>query len=203
MGIQLNTIRGQAQVLAANANEIVSNGLIKLTSAGAANGCRLSFLTGFVGAAATGHFEHGPGANLWESVGTAAIGAAAGTAISGADANANTLTVTSHGFTNGQSVAVYSTGDYPTGITSDLIYYVEVVDASTVRLHKYSPRPTGQLVSISDAGTSAVMVPVSAHTVSVNPVADSVAPLFGAARARIAAGAGEVQVLAVIIAQGE
>lgn len=204
MGIQLNAIKGQPQILAANSVSTVSNGFIKLTTSGANQGLRLSFLTGYVAASASGSLEHGPGANIWESVGSAAtIAVASGTSISGADANADTITVTSHGLSSGDPVAIYAPGGtLPTGLDASLIYYVDVVDANTLRLYKFSPAPNGQIASITDAGASAVLVPVSAHTVAIDVSAIG-APLFGAARARISTGAGEVQLLSVIVAQSE
>lgn len=203
MGIQLNAVKGGAKIVAASSNEVVSNGFIKLTSGGATQGLRLSFLTGFVGAAATGEMEHGPGANIWESLSTRAIAPAAGISVSGADTVAHTLTVTAHGLSDGQAVAVYGgAGSVPGGTLDSIIYYAKVVDANTVSLYQFSPAPTGQLAHITSAGSSAVLVPVSAHTIPVDVSALS-APLFGAARARLATGAGAVQLLSVVIAQPE
>lgn len=204
MGIQLNTIKGQARIVAASSTETVSDGYIKLTSGGACQGLRLSFLTGYVEAAASGSLEHGPGANIWEQAGTSAtIAQSLGVSISAADANANTLTVTAHGLSDGDPVAVYApAGTMPSNVTSSHIYYAEVIDANTVRLHKYSPKPNGQPVDILDAGSSALLIPVVAHTVAIDVSAIG-APLFGAARARIATGAGDVQLLSVVVSQSE
>lgn len=58
------------------------------------------------------------------------------------DADVNTsadrITVTGHGFTNGDAVKLFSTGTLPTGVAHLRQYYAKVIDANTLELHRDS-----------------------------------------------------------------
>lgn len=63
------------------------------------------------------------------------------------DADADTLSIPSHGFTDGAIVTLTTTGTLPAGLAAATDYTVKVVDANTIQLYE-----SGSLVDITDEG---------------------------------------------------
>jgi len=93
---------------------------------------------------------------------------AAATNVSGAvDSDADTLTLTSHGLTNGDPVT-YSSGVNVAlgGLTSGNVYYVKVINSNTVQLYKEYALST--LINISSSATGTHTLTISAVNVTGN-----------------------------------
>ena len=65
------------------------------------------------------------------------------------NASTDRITVTAHGFTNGQQVKLWSEGTLPTGIAHLRSYFVKVIDADTLELYRQSGLTT--LINITAA----------------------------------------------------
>jgi hypothetical protein len=209
MGIQLNTIKtGSSPLVPASTTQVVSDKAMKLTGAGARS-LKLTFVTGKVGAAATGRLEHSPiGNGLWSVVRTVAIGTSTDVTISGVNTSTGELTAVGHGLSEGQLVSVSSTGEIPASLSSTSMYYVSVVDASTIKLYSFAPASDGGTLAVpSTAGTGTIELSVvAAHTISIDagvPADAALLPLFAAARASVVSGAGICNVLRVVLTQAE
>lgn len=209
MGIQLNTVKtGSNPLVPASATQVVSDKSMKLTASGARS-LKLTFVTGKVGAAATGRLEHSPiGNGLWSVVKTVAIGASSDVTISAVNTSNGELTSAAHGLSEGQLVAISSSAEVPAGLSSSSIYHVNVVDVNTVKLYSFGPANEGGTPAVpSSAGSGTIeLSAVVAHTISLDhslPADQSLVPLFAAARASVAAGAGVCNVLKVVLTQAE
>lgn len=209
MGIQLNTVKtGSNPIVPASTTQVVSDKAMKLTGAGARS-LKLTFVTGKVGAAATGRLEHSPiGNGLWSVVKSVAIGASTDVTVTAVNTSTGELTATGHGYAEGDLVSISSSGEVPAGLSANFLYHVNVVDANTVKLFSFGAAGEGgTLATPSSAGSGTIeLSSVVAHTVSVDSalLADqSLVPLFAAARASVVTGAGICNVLRVVLTQAE
>lgn len=64
--------------------------------------------------------------------------------------NATYLTITSHGLSNNQAVQLSTTDTLPLGLSSDITYYVNVVNANTIEL---KPTTIGSAIILSSNGS--------------------------------------------------
>lgn len=69
------------------------------------------------------------------------------------------LTITSHGFVDGDAVRISSTGSIPGGLQSDDIYYVKVVDGDTIKLcHDLADVYNNSPMNLTSAGSGTITV---------------------------------------------
>jgi hypothetical protein len=101
----------------------------------------------------TGKLAHSSGYNIWSNTNTVTITASTDKTISSVDTSANTLTSTTHGFVEDQAVVLYSSGETPAPIKPNLIYYVQKVDANTIKLKESIGGPA---IDITAAGSGTI-----------------------------------------------
>lgn len=207
MGIQLNIAKtGSNPLVPASTTQVVTDRTMKLTGNGARS-LKLTFITGKVGAAATGILEHSPiGNGLWSSVKTVNIGTSTDVTVTAVNISTGELTATAHGFSEGQLVSIYSSGSVPGRLSVFTIYFANVIDANTIKLYAFSPASEqGSLIIPSDVGSGTIeLSAVAAYTVNVDAAVDtSLVPLFAAARGSVTTGAGICNILKVVLTQAE
>lgn len=92
------------------------------------------------------------------------------------DTSTNRLTITSHGRTNGDKVAVTATTTIPSGISANTLYYVKSIDANTVEL--YTDSGLTSIVDITSSGSGTIRLrlcngdPARIYTTSTQTIND-------------------------------
>lgn len=145
-----------------------------------------------VGTGITAKLQHSSGYGIWADAKTVAITASTDKTVSAVSTTTYNLTSTTHGYVEGQAVAISSTGAIPVGLVSGIPYYVRVVDADNVQL---SSSMSGPAVPLTSAGSgtitlSAVRVFTIQHLVNVAGDQTHL-PLRSSARVVLTSGASD------------
>jgi hypothetical protein len=200
-----NIVKDVPQTFAATEGGDVT-GAIRVTESGARY-FRCSLFLGQCGARASSLiFEQSSGNNIWEQVQSIALSPvdSSGTdlAVVSVSDSANTIEITGHGLSTGDSVVVNSTQAVPGGLEAGRIYNVSVVGVNNIKLRRSLE---GDFLDFADAGSGTMTVtPVSVVHVLINNDATSTdLPLASSVRVRLASGANQVQISQVVVTQGE
>ena len=145
-----------------------------------------------VGTGITAKLQHSSGYGIWADAKTVAITASTDKTVSAVSTTTNTLTSATHGYTEGQAVAISATTAVPVGLTAGIPYYVKVVDANNVQLASSISGPAVLLTS-AGSGTitlSAVRVFTIQHLMEVAGDQTHL-PLRSSARVVVTTGASD------------
>ncbi len=108
-----------------------------------------------------GRFLHQPDVTAFLAERATTLGGTGATqTVSAVSTGADTITVTGHGFNDGEGpFQVTSTGTVPGGLSATGIYYVAVVDANTLQLHG-SPLGAlgGKVIDLTSAGSGTISI---------------------------------------------
>lgn len=157
--IAAETLQAYQRLAAAQTDALTSKlGGFKVTAGGSRH-FRYDIYVGKVAATATAKLQQSSGFNLWSDTKTVSITASTEKTISGESTSADTLTVTAHGYTEGQPVSADANGGTLSGgLEPGKVYYVHVVDANTIQ------------VSLSNGGTVVDITAASAGTPQLSAV---------------------------------
>lgn len=207
MNFQLakETLQSFQRVAASLTDTLVSKAGFKISGNGARY-FRYDIYVGKVAATATATLQHTSGYNFWVTTKTISITASTEKTISGESQANDTLTVTAHGYTEGQPVSADANGGtLPGGVNQGVIYYVHVIDANTIQLQQNGVGGAVVDINGASAGTPQLSA-VRCFSITFLPeVAGDQAyvPLKNLGRLLVTTGAGICTFLSALSVQEE
>jgi peptidoglycan hydrolase-like protein with peptidoglycan-binding domain len=103
--------------------------------------------------AVTAKVQHTSGYNVWSDAKTVSVTASTDKTVSAVNTTTNELTVTGHGFVANQSIAFISSVDTPAPLKAGRVYFVQVVDANTIKVRDTVDAPA---LDITAAGSGTI-----------------------------------------------
>lgn len=154
-----------------------------------------------VAAAVSAKLQDSSGFNLWNDVKSVSITGSTDQSVTAVDTGTDRLTINTHGYVDGEAVAVTGT-ELPGGLYDTKVYYVR---SATTNDFQLSETQSGPAVNLTSAGSSVTVTAVRQFSITVQQEVagdQTLTPLRGAGRVQIITGAGDsCQVLSVIYNQ--
>jgi hypothetical protein len=138
-----------------------SSTLAPVCGVGIANEARLNLVIDIYTGAVVGTpslvFQDSTGYGIWNTIKTASASASTNQTVSAVSPTTGVLTIAAHGYTNGQMVAIGSTGTVPGGLDPSQAYFIQNATTNTFQLSAYQGN-SNPVSSFTDSGSGTITV---------------------------------------------